>query len=114
MATADLDTGDISTPDPFKQRGPGRPPKAQAQAAASGEKVKITIPKTKDQTRDVFVSVNGTPYLLQRGVHIEVPKAVATALELAVQTEYEEVVDPITGRKELRPQQTMSVPFSYV
>ncbi len=109
MANADLDTGDITTAEPAK-RGPGRPPKAQAEPAG---KVRILIPKTKDQTRDVFVSVNGNSYLIKRGEAVEVPRPVATALELAVQTEYDEIVDPVTGRKELRPQQTMSVPFQY-
>lgn len=105
----DIDTGDISVAEPIK-RGPGRPPKAQAEL---GSKVRILIPKTREQTRDVFVSVNGVPYLLQRGVPIEVPKSVAHALEIAVQTEYEETIDPITGRKDLSAQQTMSVPFQY-
>jgi hypothetical protein len=90
-----------------------KPAKARTSTPVEG-KVKILVPKTKDQTRDVFVSVNGNPYLLKRGVTIEVPKAVAHALELARQTEYEEVIDPVTNRKDLVPQETMSVPFPYV
>lgn len=110
MANADIDTGDITTaPDPFK-RGPGRPPKAQPAGAV--EMVKILIPKTKDATRDVFVSHNFKTYLLQRGVTATVPRDVAQVLADAIQTEYEEIVDD-RGRKELRPQQTMSVPFQY-
>lgn len=111
---ADIDTGDLATAEPpVSRRGPGRPPKQPASASAA-DMVRILIPKTKDQTRDVFVSVQFKPYLIKRGEPVEVPRHVATALELAVQTEYEPRVDPITGRKEMVPQQTMSVPFQYV
>lgn len=106
---------DIST----DKRTPFKPP---AKAAAPAEElgypadpmVKIKIPKTKEAMRDVYVGVNGRSYLLQRGVEVPVPKSVAHALELAVQTDYEEVVDPVTGRATLVPQETMSVPFQYV
>lgn len=104
MADLDIST-DKRTP--FK-------PQAKAAATVGADFVTIKIPKTKEQTRDVYVGVNGKSYLLQRGVDIPVPKAVAHALELAVQTEYESVVDPVTGRETLVPQETMSVPFQYV
>ena len=111
MAEIDISTSSTPAADAVK-RGPGRPA-GSTNKPRDGDKVRILIPKTKDQTRDVFVKVNDTPYLIKRGVATEVPASVAHALELAVQTDYEEVVDPITGRKDLIPQQTMSVPFQY-
>ena len=42
--------------------------------------VKIRIPKTKEQTDDVFVSVNSRTWLIQRGVEVEVPACVAEVL----------------------------------
>lgn len=106
---ADLDTS-------IDKRTPFKPPVKAAEVVGSAADpiVKIKIPKTKEHTRDVYVGVAGKAYLLQRGVEIPVPKSVAHALELAVQTEYEELVDPITGRATLIPQETMSVPFQYV
>lgn len=106
---ADLD---IST----DKRTPFKPPVKAAEVVGSAADpiVKIKIPKTKQETRDVYVGVNGKSYLLQRGVDVPVPQSVAHALELAVQTEYEEVIDPVTGRATLIPQETMSVPFQYV
>ena len=43
--------------------------------------VKIKLPKTKDLTEDVFVSVNFNTYQIQRGVEVEVPDFVAEVLE---------------------------------
>lgn len=46
------------------------------------KKVKITLPiKDNGEMDDVFVSVNGEKYLIQRGVEVEVPEFVAAALQ---------------------------------
>ena len=46
------------------------------------KKVKITLPiKDNGEMDDVFVSVNGEKYLIQRGVEVEVPEFVAAALK---------------------------------
>lgn len=44
------------------------------------EKVRIRLPKTKDETGDVFVAVNNRTFLIQRGVEVEVPACVAEVL----------------------------------
>lgn len=77
-------------------------------------RVMIMIPKTKDDVRDVFVSVNFKPYLIKRGVKTEVPEEVAHALEIAVGTTMIPEEDPVTKRITLVPQETQSVPFQYV
>lgn len=53
--------------------------------SATAKKVKIVIPKTKDETADVFVAVNGTGYLIKRGEHVEVPDYIVGALQNAVE-----------------------------
>lgn len=42
--------------------------------------VKIRIPKTREEKSPVFVSVNDYTCLIQRGVEVEVPEAVAEVL----------------------------------
>ena len=42
--------------------------------------VKVRIPKTKEQTDDVFVSVNNRTWQIMRGVEVEVPECVAEQL----------------------------------
>lgn len=50
-------------------------------ATANAEKkVKIRIPKTKENQDDVFVSVNNDTWLIKRGVEVEVPPCVAEVL----------------------------------
>lgn len=49
-------------------------------ANGSRKKVKIRIPKTKENHDDVFVSVNMNTYLIQRGIEVEVPESVAEVL----------------------------------
>lgn len=44
--------------------------------------VEIRIPKTKDNARDVFVSVNQRTFQIQRGVTVKVPDYVAQFLEM--------------------------------
>jgi hypothetical protein len=86
----------------------------RATAAKKSDEVWIMIPKTKEETRPVFVSFNFVPYQIQRGVKVKVPAGVATALELAIGTTFVPEVDPVTGRTTLTPQETMSYPFQYV
>ena len=48
------------------------------------EKKNVRIRLFKDNSRykgDLFVSVNGDSYLIQRGMDVKVPKAVAEVLE---------------------------------
>lgn len=89
-------------------------PRATPSAKKTGSRTWIMIPKTKEETRDVFVSHNFTPYRIKRGVRVEVPDGVAHALELAVGTSFVSEVDPVTGRTTLVPQETHSYPFQYV
>ena len=49
-------------------------------AEAKEKTVKIRIPKTKEESGDVFVSVNQRTFQIQRGVEVEVPECVAEVL----------------------------------
>lgn len=77
-------------------------------------KVKILIPKSKDDVRDVYVNYNFTGYLLKRGVPVEVPKGLALGLQKTTETKYFKEIDPQTQREILVPQETQTVPFQYV
>ncbi len=50
-------------------------------AAAPKDTVRIKLPLTKTEKDDVYVCLNGYPYLIQRGVEVEVPRGVAKILE---------------------------------
>lgn len=52
----------------------------EAMEAAKAEKETIRLPMTGNGDDDVFVSVNGYKYLIQRGKEVEVPKFVAEVL----------------------------------
>ena len=54
--------------------------KKTATAEAKEKTVKIRIPKTKEESGDVFVSVNQRTFQIQRGVEVEVPECVAEVL----------------------------------
>lgn len=43
--------------------------------------VKIKIPKTRDNSGDVYVAVNGRSFLIKRGEYVEVPEYVAEVLQ---------------------------------
>lgn len=45
------------------------------------KKVKIKIPLTRSEQDDVYVSVNGEPFLIKRGEEVEVPDYVAEVLK---------------------------------
>lgn len=56
--------------------------------------VKIKLPLTRTEKNDVYVSLNGTGYLIKRGEEVEVPAGVAEILQhkeemLAIAMEYE-------------------------
>ena len=61
------------------------------------KKVKIRLPLTKSEKDDVYVAVNGNPYLIKRGETVEVPESVAEVLQnsermLALSMAFEEKV----------------------
>lgn len=43
--------------------------------------VKFKIPITRTEKDDVYVAVNGKPYLIKRGCEVEVPASVAEVLK---------------------------------
>lgn len=45
------------------------------------KKVKIRIPRSKDDNSDVYVSVNDHTWLIKRGVEVGVPECVAEVLQ---------------------------------
>lgn len=53
----------------------------EAMEAAKAEKETIRLPITGNGNDDVFVSVNGYKYLIQRGKEVEVPRFVAEVLK---------------------------------
>ena len=58
-------------------------------------KKKIKLPLTRTQTEDKWCAVNGKPYLIKRGVEVEVPDYVAEVLQneedmLSIGMAYEE------------------------
>lgn len=55
------------------------------------KKVKIKIPVTRENSADVYVSVNERSWLIKRGVEVEVPECVVEVLrnqELALEKAY--------------------------
>ena len=54
---------------------------AATEKTAKVKTVKIKIPKTRENTDDVYVAVNGKSFLIKRGVSVEVPAYVAEVLE---------------------------------
>ena len=45
------------------------------------KKVKIKLPLTRTETEDKWCAVNGKPFLIKRGVEVEVPDYVAEVLQ---------------------------------
>lgn len=54
--------------------------KKTATSEAKEKTVKIRIPKTKEESGDVFGSVNQRTFQIQRGVEVEVPECFAEVL----------------------------------
>ena len=52
-----------------------------AETKKTTKKVTIKLPLTRTEKDDVWVSLNGKPYLIKRGVEVEVPYGVAKILE---------------------------------
>ena len=62
--------------------------------ATKAKTVTIKLPLTRNEKDDVYVAVNGKPYLIKRGVNVEVPAYVAEVLKhkeemLSVAMEFE-------------------------
>lgn len=53
----------------------------QPAAVTDDGMVTIRIPLTRTEKDDVYVSLNGKPYLIQRGQDVRVPKGVAEILQ---------------------------------
>lgn len=53
---------------------------AVAEVDPMEQKTTIRLPKTRELKEDVFVGINGRTWLIQRGVSVEVPVAVAEVL----------------------------------
>lgn len=54
----------------------------EAKTAPKGEKmVKIKLDLTRSEKDDVYVALNGKPYLIKRGVEVEVPEGVVEILK---------------------------------
>lgn len=51
------------------------------ETANAEKKVKIRIPRLKENNDDVYVSVNDRTWLIKRGVEVEVPECVAEVLQ---------------------------------
>jgi hypothetical protein len=81
-------------------------------AATKPKLVTIHIPKTKDEASDVQVAVQFKPYLIRRGMNVEVPAEVVEALSLAVETRYEEEI--IDGKPTMVAREVPSVNFSII
>lgn len=45
------------------------------------KKVRIKLPLTRTDSEDVYVALNGRPFLIKRGVEVEVPAGVAEILQ---------------------------------
>lgn len=86
----------------------------QDPAADLRRPVRILIPKTKDEVRDVYFSYDFKPYLLKRGVPIEVPLGLAKAMESTREVKYFKEVDERTQREVMVAQETQTVPFQYI
>ena len=52
----------------------------EATAEVKEKTVKLFLPKTKELQADVYVSVNGRRWQIQRGVEVEVPECVSEVL----------------------------------
>lgn len=79
------------------------------------QKVKLIIHESAEANaiNPVFVGVNGYPYVINRGVEVEVPKGVAEALNNARMTVYDRKKDE-NGNEYLSPREALSYPFSIV
>ena len=77
----------------------------------TGYKIIVHKSPVRGGDRDVPVIVNGTTYLLKRGVEIPAPPCVVEVLRNAIETRYEQRTDD-RGMTELVAYQAQSYPFS--
>jgi len=78
------------------------------------KRVKIIIQQSDTDSADVFVGVNGRPYLIQRGEGVEVPEHIVEVLRNAKKTVHTTKVDRQTGETTLEAREVLSYPFSIV
>ena len=64
-------------------------PLTQDNAQPAVKMVRIKLSKDKENRGDLFVSVNCRPYLLQRGVAMDVPDFVAEVIENSLRSDQE-------------------------
>lgn len=79
-----LDAAEVATEPTTRRKKTAPAEEIQRVDSKSAKKIKIHIAKTKDEKSDVYVAVNGTSYLIQRGVNVEVPDYLVNALNDAV------------------------------
>ena len=62
--------------------------------------VKIKLHKDKNNTADVFVSVNNYRYQIKRGVEVEVPQFIADVIQNSVEQDEHtaEMIDRLTSQ----------------
>jgi hypothetical protein len=53
---------------------------AEATKNATEKRVKIRIPRSRDNQDDLFVSVNERTWQIKRGIEVEVPECVASVI----------------------------------
>lgn len=81
-------------------------------ARASGT-VRVMIPRTERDVRDVPLGLNGKIILVKRGVPVDLPEEFLEILDNAKETRYFEETDT-DGRKKLVPQIVHSYPYQRV
>jgi len=86
----------------------------QDAAPQKEKRVKIIIQQSDTDGQDVFVGVNGRPYLIQRGEEVEVPEHIVEVLRNAKRTVHTTVVDRQTGETSLESREVLAYPFSIV
>jgi hypothetical protein len=84
-------------------------------AKFSGKKVKILIHESNDKyaVNPVPVAHEGVQFLIERGKEVVVPYEVMRALEIAVESRYEQVIQPDLSTR-LVERKIQSYPFSLV
>lgn len=80
-------------------------------AASAGATIRVMIPRTERDIRDVPLGHDGTIMLVKRGVAVDLPMPFFNVLDDAKETRYFEEVDPVDGRKKLVPQIVHSYPY---
>lgn len=68
---------------------------------ATKETVKIKIPMVRGVNEDKWVSVNGKPYLIKRGVYVDVPVEVAEVIQHSEEMEAQAMEYEASAREKL-------------